>query len=241
MNVLNEEASSSESAPCEQLRVQRRKRQRCSSGVDDCRSSDRPDARGDHRITAAAAVAAAAQGDMLGHPLVSPGWRGTLARAAAGASCGSSGLPFPVTRVAAPMVGASDFAFRLLCRRHGADTVYSPMLDPERLTARCSAYRDAMLLQDGRRAASGSGLCDRPLVVQLSGHNPATLAAAAMMLAGSGCCDAVDLNLGCPQQHAADNLYGALQMRAVLSLWALPTPLGVLYELTNQGYAAAVE
>merc|ERR1740117_1994498 len=41
---------------------------------------------------------------------------------------------------------------------------------------------------------------DRPLVVQLCGNDPATLAAAARLV--ECMCDAVDLNLGCPLPNA---------------------------------------
>ena len=43
---------------------------------------------------------------------------------------------------------------------------------------------------------------DRPLVLQLAGREPQDLAHATALAANSGCCDAVDLNLGCPQTKA---------------------------------------
>lgn len=57
-------------------------------------------------------------------------------------------------------------------------------------------YREALLLAD-QRAAAACGLTDRPLLLQLAGHDPPVLAAAAALAAPH--CDGVDLNLGCPQ------------------------------------------
>jgi tRNA-dihydrouridine synthase len=50
---------------------------------------------------------------------------------------------FPVTYVAAPLVGASDLAFRTLCAQHGAQLLYTEMLDVERFVT-CAVYRDAL-------------------------------------------------------------------------------------------------
>ena len=48
---------------------------------------------------------------------------------------------------------------------------------------------------------------DRPLVVQFGGNDAPTLVAAALLAQPH--CDAVDLNLGCPQKRACEGLYGA--------------------------------
>ena len=52
-------------------------------------------------------------------------------------------------------------------------------------------------------------LQDRPLVLQLSGNDPGVLAEACALATEDGQIDAIDLNLGCPQQAASDGLYGA--------------------------------
>lgn len=98
---------------------------------------------------------------------------------------------------------------RLLCRRHGADLVYTQMLDAARLVSEPS-YRKRMFTDDLLPAGdTGSSARDRPLVLQLSGNEPAVLAQACALASRDGRIDAIDLNLGCPQQAASDGLYGA--------------------------------
>ena len=99
------------------------------------------------------------------------------------------------------MVGCSDLAFRLLCRRHGADLCYTEMFFADRFVSD-AAYRDAVF--HSQLARDGA---DRPLVVQFGGNDAPTLVAAALLV--QDWCDAVDLNLGCPQKRAREGVYGA--------------------------------
>ena len=109
-------------------------------------------------------------------------------------------VPFNHRRVVGPMVGASDLAFRLLCRRHGADAIYSEMLFSGRLVTDTS-YR-ARKLQTCPH--------DRPLVIQICANNADEAAAACKTI--ESCCtsaDAIDLNLGCPLPQAEAQGFGA--------------------------------
>ena len=83
-------------------------------------------------------------------------------------------LGSPAT-VCAPMVDQSERAFRLLVRRHGCALCYTPMLHAD-LVVRDAAYRRDHVPDDACAE-------DRPLIAQLGGGAPATLAAAARALA----------------------------------------------------------
>ena len=94
------------------------------------------------------------------------------------------------TCVGSPMVEQSELAYRLLCRRYNAQLCYTPMLHAERFS-RDPSYRAAQFQ---------TCPADRPLVAQFCGHDAATLLAACRLVEGQ--VDAVDLNLGCPENIA---------------------------------------
>ncbi|KZT25648.1 FMN-linked oxidoreductase [Neolentinus lepideus HHB14362 ss-1] len=110
--------------------------------------------------------------------------------------------PLDLTHISAPMVAHSDLPFRLLTTAHGATLTYTQMLDPARL----ASDRDylAFHLRDLSISRQRRG---REVVVQVSGNDAAVVSEGARRVAGLA--DAIDLNLGCPQQHAKDGHYGA--------------------------------
>lgn len=89
--------------------------------------------------------------------------------------------------IMAPMVGASELAFRLLCRKYGTQMCYTPMMMASQF-ATSSEYR-AKEFQ--------TTPFDRPLCCHFAANNPKDFAAAAKI--AEPYCDAIDLNLGCPQ------------------------------------------
>ncbi|KNC47435.1 uncharacterized protein AMSG_02453 [Thecamonas trahens ATCC 50062] len=99
--------------------------------------------------------------------------------------------------IVAPMVNASELAFRLLTRRYGAELCVTPMLNSA-VWVRSEEYREKNL-----RVAPG----DEPLLAQFCGNDPKILLEAALdvqdRVAG------VDINLGCPQNIARRGHYGA--------------------------------
>ncbi|KAK3333108.1 dihydrouridine synthase-like protein [Cercophora scortea] len=129
--------------------------------------------------------------------------------------------------IVAPMVDQSEFAWRMLSRsflpesQRASLLAYSPMLHARHF-ASSQKYRDTHFqptrvpLTDTVHPLSnplpppfldGNPSLDRPLFVQFCANDPSSLAAAAQLVAPY--CDAVDLNLGCPQGIARKGHYGA--------------------------------
>jgi tRNA-dihydrouridine synthase 1 len=100
-------------------------------------------------------------------------------------------------RILAPMVGASELPFRLLCRKYGATLAYTPMINSERF----------VLDEEYRAQEFQTCSEDHPLVAHFSANNPHIFLAAAKLVQDS--CEAIDLNLGCPQRVAFQGHYGS--------------------------------
>ncbi|KIY02428.1 uncharacterized protein Z520_02567 [Fonsecaea multimorphosa CBS 102226] len=125
--------------------------------------------------------------------------------------------------ILAPMVDRSEFAWRLLTRSYLDDErsksflAYSPMLHA-RLFRETARFRDdhfqptrSSLVSKDKSSSppwlDGNPSLDRPLFVQFCANKPEDLLEAAQYVAPY--CDAVDLNLGCPQGIARNGHYGA--------------------------------
>ncbi|KAK3678726.1 tRNA dihydrouridine synthase [Recurvomyces mirabilis] len=117
--------------------------------------------------------------------------------------------------VVAPMVDQSEFAWRLLTRSflppdlRRSILAYSPMFHAK-LFAESPKYRNShfeALKEDGEAYLDGNEEFDRPLFVQFCANDPEHLLEGAKQV--QKYCDAVDLNLGCPQGIAKRGHYGA--------------------------------
>ncbi|QPH00566.1 hypothetical protein C2857_004316 [Epichloe festucae Fl1] len=118
--------------------------------------------------------------------------------------------------VVAPMVDQSEFAWRMLTRSFLTDEekkkmlAYTPMFHA-RLFSQESKYRkahfQAVKPDSNEPWLDGNPSIDRPLFVQFCANDPDALLSAAQQV--SPYCDAVDLNLGCPQGIARKGHYGA--------------------------------
>ena len=88
----------------------------------------------------------------------------------------------------APMAGITDSAFREICRRNGADVVYSEMASVSALF-----FKPQKTLELVRFRKK-----ERPYVVQLFGKDPTHFAKATKIITEKVKPDGIDINFGCP-------------------------------------------
>lgn len=104
--------------------------------------------------------------------------------------------------VLAPMAGVSDRPFRQLCRRLGADLAVAEMVNADPRLWHSTKTRRR--LDHAGEAA--------PRIVQIVGHDPALLAAAARYNVATGA-EIIDINMGCPAKKVCNVLAGAALLR----------------------------
>ena len=98
----------------------------------------------------------------------------------------------------APMEDVTDPTFRLLCKRFGADMVYSEFVSADALIRNVQSTERKLNINDE----------ERPVVIQLYGRDPEPIAEAAKM-AEAAHPDIIDLNFGCPVKKVAGKGGGA--------------------------------
>ncbi len=105
--------------------------------------------------------------------------------------------------ILAPMAGVTDLAFRLIVKDFGCDFMVSEMISAQGLIYN-SQNTKRLLTSDPRQG---------PWAVQLFGHDPQTLAAAAKIVVQECQPDMIDLNMGCPTPKIVKNQDGAALLR----------------------------
>jgi tRNA-dihydrouridine synthase 1 len=115
--------------------------------------------------------------------------------------------------VVAPMVDNSELAFRMQTRKYGAHVVYTQMFNANIFS----------VSKECRTQLFESDPEDRPLFVQIAGHDPQVMLEAARFVEDH--CDAVDINLGCPQGIAKRGRYGAFLMEELDLLYDIVSTL----------------
>jgi tRNA-dihydrouridine synthase B len=113
---------------------------------------------------------------------------------------GSIDIDRPV--ILAPMEDVTDRAFRQLCKRHGADIVYTEFISAEAL--RRGAEKTVRKLK--------TDAVERPIAVQIFGSTVESMIEAAV-IAEEFNPDYLDINFGCPTKKVAGKGAGAALLR----------------------------
>ncbi|MDR2138738.1 MAG: tRNA dihydrouridine synthase DusB [Tannerella sp.] len=98
----------------------------------------------------------------------------------------------------APMEDVTDGAFRLMCKRFGADMVYTEFVSSEALVRQVNRTREKLTVHEA----------ERPVAIQIYGSNVATMVEAARLCEAARP-DVIDLNFGCPVRKVAGKGAGA--------------------------------
>ena len=98
----------------------------------------------------------------------------------------------------APMEDVTDPAFRLLCKRFGADRVYTEFVNADALVRDVASTIRKLQISDA----------ERPVAIQIYGKDPVAMADAAQIVEQAKP-DFIDINFGCPVKKVAGKGAGA--------------------------------
>lgn len=108
-------------------------------------------------------------------------------------------IEFPQRAVfLAPMEDVTDPSFRLMCKRFGADMVYTEFVSSDALVRNVNSTMRKLQVSDQ----------ERPVAIQIYGKDPQTMAEAAQMCEQAHP-DIIDINFGCPVKKVAGKGAGA--------------------------------
>ena len=109
----------------------------------------------------------------------------------------------------APMEDVTDASFRIVCKKFGADMVYTEFIPSDGL------IRDAAKAIAKMKTSED----EAPITIQIYGNDPDAMVEAAKMadnadqIAGGHGCDIIDINFGCPVNKIAGRGAGSGMMR----------------------------
>lgn len=104
----------------------------------------------------------------------------------------------------APMEDVTDPAFRLLCKRFGADRVYTEFVNADAIVRDVASTMRKIRIDDA----------ERPVAIQIYGKDPCSMADAARIVEQAKP-DIIDINFGCPVKKVAGKGAGAGLLRDV--------------------------
>ena len=110
----------------------------------------------------------------------------------------------------APMEDVTDISFRRMCKRLGADLVYTEFVSSEALIRHVNKTKEKLTVDDE----------ERPVAIQIYGKEVDAMVEAAR-LCEEAKPDLIDLNFGCPVKKVANKGAGAGMLRTVPQMLAI--------------------
>jgi len=104
----------------------------------------------------------------------------------------------------APMEDVTDIAFRLMCKRFGADMVYTEFVSSDALIRSVNKTQQKLIVSDE----------ERPVAIQIYGRDVDSMVEAAKICEAAQP-DVLDINFGCPVKRVAGKGAGAGMLRNI--------------------------
>jgi len=104
----------------------------------------------------------------------------------------------------APMESVTDLPFRYICKKYGADFVYTEFISSDGLIRSAQKTLKKMTIYD----------FERPIAIQIYGHIPEVMEEAAKIAEESNP-DVIDINFGCPVKKIANRGAGAGMLKNI--------------------------
>ena len=104
----------------------------------------------------------------------------------------------------APMEDVTDISFRLMCKRFGADMVYTEFVSADALIRSVNKTQQKLNVADE----------ERPVAIQIYGRDVPTMVEAAQICEAAHP-DILDINFGCPVKRVAGKGAGAGMLRNI--------------------------
>ena len=104
----------------------------------------------------------------------------------------------------APMEDVTDSAFRLMCKRFGADMVYTEFVSSDALIRSVNKTQQKLVVSDE----------ERPVAIQIYGRDVESMVEAAKICEAARP-DVLDINFGCPVKRVAGKGAGAGMLRNI--------------------------
>jgi nifR3 family TIM-barrel protein len=114
----------------------------------------------------------------------------------------------------APMEDVTYKSFRWMCKKFGADVMYTEFISSEALIRDIKKTKEKMVLFD----------FDRPVAIQIYGHNIDSMVRAAQV-AEEFCPDFVDINFGCPMKKIVRHGAGAAMLQDLPKMQQMATEI----------------